>query len=162
MSGELMSGFIGALAAVVLSKIVEGFVYYWHRKMLVSGIIAECDYNLSIIDEVLTGSTERNGSFKRMSVEYLKSAREAAVEYSLGKDFMIILSRVIVDLELFNKEADYIFDGNGGQCTYAGIIKDEPVVMTKETELRDIRQIMVNARKGVIGSLMKLKEMCSN
>ena len=46
-----------------------------------------------------------------MSVEYFKSIRSSSMEYFLGKDRLVALSRVIVDIELYNKEADYVFDG---------------------------------------------------
>ena len=108
---ELMSGFVGAVVAVLLTKVIEIIIYWNRRQAIISGIVAECNYNLSIIDEILAGTKDRGGSFKRMSVEYFKSIRSSSMEYFLGKDRLVALSRVIVDIELYNKEADYVFDG---------------------------------------------------
>ena len=108
---ELMSGFVGAVVAVLLTKVIEIIIYWNRRQAIIPGIVAECNYNLSIIDEILAGTKDRGGSFKRMSVEYFKSIRSSSMEYFLGKDRLVALSRVIVDIELYNKEADYVFDG---------------------------------------------------
>lgn len=158
VSGDLLSGLIGAVLATILNLVYVGWRHRCERNSLLDGVIAECDYNLSILAEVLEGTLERGGSFKRMSVEYLKSVRNFSVAYSMDREVLIALSRAIIDLEVYNREADYVFDGNSTTCVYSGIVKELPVLITKEPDLRDISRIMTNARNGVKGSLDTLKK----
>ena len=160
MYSEMCSGLIGAVVAVVVTKLCEIGVYYFRRRSLIEGIKVECDYNLSIVDEVLKGSVERMGSFKRLSVEYFKTIREAAVRYALKRELLFQLSRVIVNVELYNKEADYVFDHNGVECAYAGVLSGDPVLISKEVKARDITSTMEAACVGVKESLIDLKNLC--
>lgn len=156
---NLLSGFLGALIACTLNLWFASLKFRKERRALLDGAIAECGYNLSTLSEILEGSLERKGSFKRMSVEYFNTLRNFSVTYTMDSEILKALSRAIIDLEVYNREADYIFDGNAASCTYAGAIASSPISISKNPVLRDISQIMTNARVGVTGSLLALKKV---
>ena len=127
---NLLSGLAGAVltqAGVLVVDAIKGHKAY---RALLNGIVAECDYNLGIVDEILDGAVKHRGSFKRMSVDFFRSAREGAVKHSMDKVLISTLSRAIVDLELYNLEADYIFNGYESNFVYAGAIDEKPIVGT--------------------------------
>ena len=121
--------------------------------------VAECDYNLSILDQVTNGLVNSRICFKRMSVEFYKNIRQQAVASALSKEFLEALSWLIVDLELFNKEADFIFDGNLDKSTFVGELNQKPLCVVKTTKTHDISETVKWARKGVKGSLEKLRKI---
>ena len=132
-----------------------------HReyRALLDGIIAECDYNISIIDEILEGVVEGNGSFKRLSIDYFRSIRQLSVKYSFSQELIKALSRLIVDMELFNFEADYVFDGRNVTQAYTGLHGNAQVCITRTAMTHDIRATISSARDGVLGSLEHLKRI---
>ena len=91
MNGEITRGFLegsNLLSGLIGSGITALGTWAWseykrHReyKSLLNGVVAECDYNLSIIDEILEGVVKAKGSFKRLSVDYFRSIREKATTY---------------------------------------------------------------------------------
>ena len=121
--------------------------------------VAECDYNLSILDQVTNGLVNSRICFKRMSVEFYKNIRQQAVASALSKEFLEALSWLIVDLELFNKEADFIFNGNLDKSTFVGELNKKPLCVVKTTKTHDISETVKWARKGVKGSLEKLRKI---
>ena len=157
----LLSGLTGALlsqvAVIVRSEIKRRRKY----RALLEGIIAECDYNLSIVNEILDGAVNHKGSFKRMSVDFFRSAREGAVKYSMKQELIRTLSRAIVDLDLFNLEANYIFSGNEERFVYAGAIDEKPILVERRPKEYDITNTITHARLGVTNTLNDLKKLAN-
>ena len=165
MSPELAQNLLSGLAGAVLTQVAVVVMDVVRRRRqyraLLNGIIAECDYNLSIVDEILEGVRERNGSFKRMSVEFFRSAREGAVRYSMDKDMIRNLSRAIVDLDLYNLEADYVFNGSENKFVFVGAVDEKPVLLEKRPNGRDVLPIITHARLGVTNTLNDLKKLAN-
>ncbi len=157
----LLSGLIGAL----LSQVAVIAWSEWKRRReyraLLNGIIAECDYNLGIVNEILDGAVNHKGSFKRMSVDFFRSAREGAVKYPMKQELIRTLSRAIVDLDLFNLEADYIFSGNEERFVYAGAIDEKPILVERRPKEYDIADTITHARLGVTNTLNDLKKLAT-
>ena len=143
----LLSGFAGALVVQLLTIAWAEWKQWREKRALLEGIVAECDYNLSIVDEILNGALNHNGSFKRMSVDYFRTVRESALRYSFDKELLRTLSRAIVDLELYNLEADYVFNGAESKCVYAGAIEDKPVLVERSPNGHSIATTMTAAKK---------------
>ena len=158
---NLLSGAVGALGVQLLSMLWGEVKRRREYHALLKGIIAECDYNLSIVDEILNGVVNHRGSFKRMSVELFRSAREASVKYSMTKDLISTLSRAIVDLELYNLEADYVFNGAESNLVYAGAIDEKPILVERRTNGHDISETVTRARLGVTCTLQDLKKLAT-
>lgn len=114
MVSNLLSGLVGSVLTMMGALVWEGVKRRNARKSLYRAIAAECRYNLSILDEVVEGVVVYHGSFKRLSVEFFKTMRQQAVDYAVRADLLSALSRVIVDLDLLNTEADFAFNGYGG------------------------------------------------
>ncbi len=156
---NLLSGLVGCVLtqAIVL---IKGCV---HRRCeqnnLYKAIAAECRYNLSILDEITNGTVNANGSFKRMSVEFFKTIRQQAIAYSLRKDLLQKLSRVIVDLELFNLEADFVLNENLNQGVFVVDLNKRPICGVEKTVHHDISGTVEAAKRGVRGSLMHVLEL---
>ncbi|MBQ7189422.1 MAG: hypothetical protein IJR99_08425 [Kiritimatiellae bacterium] len=108
----ICSGLAGALLAIVLSELFT----WWQRRRefraLLVCILAVCDYDLSIVDEVTRGSVNHNGSFKRLSVEHFRALQMEIIKYSNDYHLQRNVSRLCIDMELFNRRAEYIFDQN--------------------------------------------------
>ena len=156
---SLLSGFAGSVLTMVGTLVWDWFRQKGTRRGLFNATVAECDYNLSILDQVTNGLVNSQFCFKRMSVEFYKNIRQQAVAASLSKEFLEALSWLIVDLELFNKEADFIFNSNLDQSTFVGALNQKPLYVVRKTETHDIREIVKWARVGVKGSLEKLKKI---
>ncbi len=156
---NLLSGVVGALGVQLLSMLWGEIKRRREYHALLKGIIAECDYNLSIVDEILEGAVNQSGSFKRMSVEFFRSAREGAVKYSMSQELIRALSRAVVDLDLYNLEADYIFNGSESHAVYTGNIGDGLVQVERKTVGLNIKPTMIAARQGVADTLNCLKEL---
>lgn len=157
----LLSGLAGALIAQVLTIAWGEIKRRREYRALLNGIVAECDYDLDIVGEILDGAVNRRGSFKRMSVEFFRAAREGAVKYSMDQKLIRTLSRAIVDLELYNREADYIFDGVESKIVYAGAIDEKPILVERKADGTDITATMKRARLGVTNTLKDLKKLAT-
>ena len=68
VTGNLLSALAGAVLTQLAVVIKDAIKRRGEYRALQNGIIAECDYNLSIVDEILNGAVNHNGSFKRLSV----------------------------------------------------------------------------------------------
>ena len=162
---EIASNLLSGLAGAVLTQIAVIGWSEWKRRReyraLLNGIIAECDYNLSIVNEILDGAVNHKGSFKRMSVDFFRSAREGAVKYSMKQELIRTLSRSIVDLDLYNLEADYIFNGNEERFVYAGAIDEKPILVERRPKEYDIADTITHARLGVTNTLNDLKKLAT-
>ena len=159
--GMLASGLVGAILAQLLGCLWSYLDHRARYKSLLDGIIAECKYCIPVADEICRGAVQ-GVSFKRMPVDYFRMVQERAVEYHMNEEILTALAHVRVDLELFNLEADYVFDGqkNG----YRGKIGNLMVQIDgswKEKE-QDISGNILAAKKGVINSLRRLQEAAEN
>lgn len=161
LAGHLLSGFAGALIVQLLSIAWDEWKRRREYRALLKGIVAECDYNLSIVDEILGYVINNDGTFKRMSVDYFRTVRESAAMYSVDTDLIRTLSRAIVDLDLYNLEADYIFNGSESKIVYAGAIDEKPILVERKPDGTDITAIMKNARLGVTNTLNDLKKLAN-
>ena len=159
--GNLLSGLVGSLATLVGTLVWTEWKRRRERTSMLEGIIVECDYNLSIIDEILGGVVNANGSFKRLSVDYFRFVREKAIAYSVPSKLLSTISRVIVDMDLYNMEADYVFNGQMTTYVYAGVTNGNPVCITRKPASHDITRTISSARDGVVGSMKKLKQIAS-
>ena len=156
---SLLSGLAGSVLTMGGSIIWDWFRQKGARKGLFNATVAECDYNLSILDQITNGLVNSRFCFKRMSVEFYKNIRQQAVASALSKEFLEALSWLIVDLELFNKEADFIFNGNLNKSTFVGELNQKPLCVVKTTKAHDISETVKWARAGVKGSLEKLRKI---
>ncbi len=150
---NLMSGCIGSIATVLLTLLFAYLKMRKDRKNLYRAIAAECLYNLSILDEVTNGIVNHDGSFKRMSVEFFKAIRQQTVEYGLKPRLLQDLSHLIVDLDLFNLEADYKFNGQSDARSFIGQVGTLNVAVVSNSDAKDISATVRAARLGVRGSL---------
>lgn len=161
LTGNLLSALAGAVLTQLAVVIKDAIKRRGEYRALLNGIIAECDYNLSIVDEILNGAVNHNGSFKRLSVEFFRSAREGAIKYSMPQEMIRTLSRAIVDLDLYNLEADYIFNGSESKIVYAGAIDEKPIFVERRPNGTDITKTMTRARLGVTNTLNDLKKLAN-
>lgn len=159
---SLISGLVASILTIVVTVFREELKHRAARKSLYRAVAAECRYNLSILDEVVDG-LHHQGSFKRLSVEFFKTMRQQAVDYAVKADLLSALSRVIVDLELLNTEADFVFNGNGGDgpCTYVGQVDQKVLCVVKNPLPRDISRTVDAARVGVRNSLNDVLKIVS-
>ena len=150
---SLVSGCVGAIATTLLTLV--GFYLKLRRskRNLYHAIGAECVYNLSILDEVTNGVVNYDGSFKRMSVEFFKAIRQQTIDYGLEPKLLRGLSRLIVDLDLFNLEADYKFNGQSDARSFVGQIGTQHIAVVSNQEVKDIGATVKAAQLGVRGSL---------
>ena len=155
---NLMSGCISSIATVLLTLLFAYLKKRKGRRNLYRAIASECVYNLSILDEVTNGIVNYDGSFKRMSVEFFKTIRQQTVEYGLKPKLLQDLSRLIVNLELFNLEADYKFNGKSDAQTFSGRIGLYEVSVERKNETVDIRGTVESASAGVRGSLNDVRK----
>ncbi len=158
---SLLSGLVGSVLTQAIIVVIGCIQRRCERKNLYRTIVSECRYNLSILDQITNGTVNANGSFKRMSVEFFKTIRQQAVAYSLRKDLLQKLSRVIVDLELFNMEADFVFNENLNQNMFVGDINKSPICVIKKTLHHDISETVKAASRGVKGSLTNILDLVS-
>lgn len=159
---SLASGLAGSVLTVVLTQLWLGYRHHKEYISLLDGLVAECDYNLSIIDEILEGVTQRQGSFKRLSVDFYRSIREKSVAFSFSNSLLSALSRLIVDMELFNREANYVFDGQMTTNVYAGLFDKSKICITKKPVSTDITGTITAARSGVVASLKHLRQVAQD
>ncbi len=157
IGATLLSGFVGAILVQFLSMLWDEWKRYREKRAILVGVIAECDYSLSVVDEITEGVCNYNGSFKRFNVEYLRFARESSVKYSFGKDFVRTLSRAIVDLSLFNLEADYVFSGVQNRYIFNGLVGESSILVEQVPNGLDILNTVQAARQGVTDTLQALK-----
>ena len=154
---SLCSGLIGAVMAQFFIIAWEVIKRRKEEKSVLQGIIVECEYNISIIDEILVGVVERNGSFKRLSVDYFRMIQKGSIKYKFHSKLLSAISRLIVDMDLFNMECDYVFDGQQTKYLYTGVVKEEAICMTKKAINKDISLTISRARDGVKCSLENLR-----
>lgn len=150
---NLMSGFIGSIATALLTLALVYLKVRNGRKNLYRAIGEECLYCLSILDEITHGVVDANGSFKRMPVEFFKAMRQQTVDYGLKSELLRGLSHLIVDLDLFNLEADYKFNGQSDARSYIGEVGTQHIAVVSNQEVKDISATVKAARLGVRGSL---------
>ena len=160
-TNALLSGLIGSILTVLLTSVYKEYKRHREYMGLLDGIIAECDYNLPIVDEILDGVTNHKGSFKRLSIDYFRSIREMAAKYSFKDSLLSALSRIIVDMELYNMEADYVFNGKISTQVYAGVFEESKICITRKPVSLDITATITKAHEGVVASLKGLKKIAS-
>lgn len=158
---SLLSGLAGSVLTMAITLVRDHIRHEQERKNLYEAIASECRYNLSILDEVTNGTVNACGSFKRMSVEFFKTIRQQSISYSLSKDLLLALSWVIVDLELFNMEADFVFNENLNRSLFVGDFDKKPICIIKKSIDQDISSTVKSARLGVRGSLQKVLKIVS-
>ena len=161
LTGNLLSGLAGSVVTQVAVIVIDVIKRRNGRRALLNGIVAECDYNLDIVGEILDGVLNGGGSFKRLSVEFFRSAREGSVKYSMDQELIRTLSRAIVDLDLYNLEADYIFNGVENKGVYAGAIDEKTILVERRPNGTDITKTMTHARLGVTNTLNDLKKLAN-
>lgn len=159
LTGNLFSGLAGSFLTLALTTIVAFFRRREERKGMYRAIASECRYNLLILDEVTDGTVKANGSFKRMSVEFFKTIRQQATSYSVPAKLLSHLSRVIVDLELFNMEVDFVFNKNLNRHLFVGDFQKKPICLVQKTMPHDISATVMAAREGVRASLNGILEI---
>ena len=79
--------------------------------------------------------------------------------YALSVSLQGTLSRAIIDLELYNREADYIFNRIESSVVYTGSIGKGSIHVNRRTDGMDIKATMISARQGVIDTLNYVKEL---
>ncbi len=94
-----------------------------------------------------------------MSIEFFKTIRQQSVAYALPKKFLLELSRVIADLELFNREVDFDFENKHSNLSFGGNIGNDHIEIDRSTKSSDIGQIINAANKGVKASLKSLMKI---
>ena len=134
----LCSGLIGALAAQILIKVFDMLKRRNEFRNLLVSILAESNYNLSIVDEITAGSIS-GISFKRLSVEYFGDVHKEVMKYTYDYNLLLLLSRVAIDMELFNREVE---ENAKRKCQKQNSIDD----------------VVVAARQGVSVSLRAIKK----
>ena len=72
LASNLLSGLVGAVLTQVAVVVMDAVRRRRQYRALLNGIVAECDYNLSIVDEILNGAVDHKVSFKRMSVDFFR------------------------------------------------------------------------------------------
>lgn len=159
MANTLLSALGGSVLTMAGTLVWEGVKRRNTRRNLYRAIVAECNYNLSILDEVVNGLLFADGSFKRLSVEFFKTMRQQVVGFVVRADLLSALSRAIVDLELLNMQADFVFNGREGGSKYKGEIGQGTVDIVKKSISSDISSTISGARIGVRNSLNNVLEI---
>ena len=163
MAEMLVSGLVGAILAQLLGCLWSYLDHRARYRSLLDGIVAECKYCIPVVDEICRGAVPKQRiSFKRMPVDYFRMAQERAVEYHMNEEILIALAHVRVDLELFNFEVDYAFDGKKKRTAYQGSIGNQRVEIEEAWKEHDISSTILAARKGVVNSLRRLQEAAEN
>ena len=156
MLTSLVSGFIGAFFTQVFISVREAKSNRKAFHALLISMLAECDYNLSILDEIANGSTDGHASFKRLSVEYFSAAHEKVIKYNHDYVLLKLLSTVTIDMELFNREVDFVFNDKASRkCK--GFRDESAVEIEKQVDMEPIDDTIKRANIGVRGSLKALK-----
>lgn len=171
MDSELMgmfaSGLVGAILAQLLGCLWSYLDHQTKYRNLLNGIVTECKYCIPVVDEICRGAVPKERiSFKRMPVDYFRMVQERAVEYHMNEEILTALAHVRVDLELFNFEVDYDFDGKKKRTVYQGIIENQHgnqrVEIEEAWKEHDISSTILAAKKGVVNSLRRLQEAAEN
>ena len=139
MKEMICSGLLGAVLGQGLMIVWGAWRHRREFRALLVSILAECDYNLSILDEVTHGATDGRKSFKRLAIEYFKAVHKDVIRYTHDYNLLRTISRVTVDMELFNREVDL----NG------------------EIKSSRLDQVIRGANQGVRNSLNALKDHVS-
>ena len=158
MTTELCSGLIGA----VLAQICMIF-WYLHRQhkefeALRMSILAECDYVLSILDEVRDGSLNSHISFKRLPIDYFRTVHKSLIKYSTDHELFRLLSKVSVDMDVFNREVEFVYASQQSGKTIVGNIAKDPIVLMEKSDDKDISNVIRGARQGVHDAIVHMKK----
>lgn len=149
----ICSGLVGAIIGQLLMIAWQAWKDHQSIAALKNAIEEECRYNLSILDEIKHGLTEARGSFKRLSVDFLKVARDEVASSRGLAHLAQKLTTVCVDMELYNLEASYIFNGKEDARILTGVLGEQTTYLRMETEKHDITETILRATEGVRGSL---------
>ena len=154
---ELCSGLIGA----ILAQICMMLWYFWKQRKefeaLRMSILAECDYVLLILDEVKNGSIKGNMSFKRLPVDYFRVIHKELIKYTKDHELFTSVSRLFVDMDLFNREVEFVYKLQQSGVDMVGTLGKEDVLIKCKPKDIDISDTICGARKGVWDSLMHMK-----
>lgn len=141
----ILTSILGAVLALVGNIFFVELKRIRRYRALLEGIIEECKYDDSILQEILNGSAV-NGSFKRTSVDFFKYARESSVANAMQSELVSFLSRACVDLGLFNLQAD--------------IILKSTLESNNSAENTDaVKKSIIHAARGVHETLEELKKV---
>ena len=153
----ILSGFAGAVIAQVMAFWYAAYRRRQEYRALLKGVVAECEYCIQVTDEIVSILAKRDGSFKRLHVDYFRGVREVSAKYSMSKELRSALAAVCADLELLNFQADCVFNGKEDARSFVGTINTITVDIKSYPEPRDISKNVLSAREGVLGSLNRLK-----
>ena len=158
MTTELCSGLIGAILAQIC--MIFWYLHRQHKEFeaLRMSILAECDYVLSILDEVRDGSLNGRMSFKRLPIDYFRAVHKSLIKYSTDHELFRLVSKVSVDMDVFNREVEFVFAQQQYGKTISGTIGREPVALWKKSEEKDISNVIRNAKQGVYEAIMHMKK----
>ena len=153
---NLLSALLGAIigqAILIVWEIIKG---RRGNKSLLRALSAECRYSLSILDELKNGAVNHRGSFKRLSVDFFRSARDRLSVLGDDAELIRLITVVCTDMDLYNLELSYVFNGTERAHIVSGLLKDDPVCLRLEPELHNITPTILAATEGVRGSLQRL------
>jgi len=139
---QLIAALVGALFGVLMGYVFKQLHKLREYKSLLRGVIAECDYNLGILDEIAEGVSEGRGSFKRVKTDFFAEMRKASYQYRPTSTFFEVMAQVACDTELFNRELDEL-----------------KVIEPTTQRWHDTAKTALHAKLGVYGSLNRLKEV---
>ncbi len=137
----LMSGFAGALIAVILQIVIAWLRRERERYSLLRAVSSECAFNLGVLDEISGGvANGKNGSYKRVKNDFYAELRKVSYRYDFTDDFYRIMAQVACDEDLFIRELEEL-----------------------QNEMPSSKRLMLGrttlaAANGVRGSLTRLKE----
>lgn len=104
---NLMSGLIGALIVAILNWFVEFVKRKRERYSLLKAVRSECEFNLSIMDEIAGGIAQgATGSYKRVKSDFYLELRKISYQYHFRDDFYSSMARVSCDEDVLNSELD--------------------------------------------------------
>ena len=96
-----------------------------------------------------------------MPVEFFKAMHQQTVDYGLKPELLRGLSNLIVDLELFNLEANYKFNGQSDMRSFIGQIGSFDIAVVSNMDAKDISGTVKEARIGVRNSLNDVLKIVS-
>ena len=141
-SDNLLSGLIGALIVAILNWIVEFFRRKRECYSLLKAVKSECEFNLSIMDEIAEGIAQgTTGSYKRVKNDFFLELRKISYKYHFHEEFYSCMARVSCDEDVLNSELDAL------------------QISSKDGDINNIllRRTALCAVVGVKGSLSSLK-----
>ena len=157
MVTSLCSGLAGAILVQFASMIWHCHNVRKEFKALRMSMLAECDYVLSIIDEVRDGSVGSRISFKRLPVDYFRAIHKELIKYTKNHELFRLVSKVFVDMDLFNREVEFMFTRKLAEKDISGVIGREVVSLKETPGRKDISEVIRCAAKGVKDGIMHMK-----